>query len=101
MNKTLIAALILSTLSSPAPAEDVCATLSDLAGFLMDKRYSGELMSTMIAGIHTGDANADNLIKDIIRSAYDRPRYTTAEIIRRDKEDFQNDWYRACDRERN
>ena len=89
MKKLLIALAL--TAATTAQAETICETYSGLAETIMDSRQSGTSMATVIAIVRE-DAYATNMV----RIAYEQPRWHTDESQQRAIEDFRDAVYLEC-----
>ena len=68
-----------------------------LAKTIMDGRQKGVEMSQMMNIATAGPVDAANTAtRYMVIEAYNRPRFSTPEIIQRSIVDFQNDMYLAC-----
>ena len=74
--------------------ELLCNNMSLLAKNVMENRQSGTPMREAMA-IVPEDEGAE-LVRGIVLSAYERPRYHTESNIQRAIEDFENDVYLDC-----
>jgi len=67
-----------------------CRSFADFAEVLMQGRQSGVSMTTAM-----GEGESE-LISQLVVRAYEKPRYSTAEMQRKEVEDFKNDVYLEC-----
>lgn len=91
--------LISFTLSWAETDEKIekCKSVAGVAELIMQGRQAGIEMEALITIVQTGeDANANKVIKLMIIEAYDSPRYSTPEYIRRAMIDFKNKWFLFC-----
>lgn len=107
-------ALFAVALSSPAQAEwsgaqkvEFCTLVQDFAKNTMSARQDGRSMLTLLGSIETFEASQDPEVdgfvihvlssyREIIKSAYDEPRFQSPEYIERAIQDFSNTWGSGC-----
>jgi len=68
-----------------------CASFGDLAVTIMTGRQNGVALSTMME-----IAAGNDIVRSIILSAYDKPRYSTPSVQNETIQDFRNDVELAC-----
>lgn len=74
------------------PAEaDFCAELAVLAEALMQLRQMGGALQDALR-----IAGTDDLIREVVLSAWERPRFHTAENQRGEVERFRDTWHLGC-----
>jgi hypothetical protein len=102
MRNILLSALIAATLYSPASAAkmsntELCSMISELAKTVMTKRQEGVLMSVMLTALEKVEQNPYTILtKTLVITAYDRPRFSTAEYKHQAVIDFANSSMSAC-----
>lgn len=101
MRKTL--GLLLATVvitAAPAAAKvdnRVCPQIGQLAKVIMESRQIGVPMSEMMTTmIESGEKRVDELMEQMIKEAYRRPRYHSEVNQQRAAEDFQNELESMC-----
>lgn len=78
-------------------AKQVCTGASELARSIMTARQNGAPMSKMMEIESASDSSSvGNVTRLMVISAYDKPRYSTPEIVAREISDFENEMYLAC-----
>ena len=91
--KHLITALAIA-LASPAYAEaetkDPCAIWGDLAEMAMTARQKGVSLSRALRDV------TDDLVRQVIIDAYEKPRYSGAQFQRREIQDYRSHWELLC-----
>lgn len=94
MKKTLFSLALGMSLSLPVAAEvPFCDSLEDAARTTMEARQVGVPMKTL----WTEAAELDSeLVKEMVKDAYGRPAYESAEYQQESIEEFANMWFLAC-----
>ena len=72
--------------------KSVCESVATLAETVIAKKYEGMSMSKMMSVIGEND-DAD---REIVADAFEMPRYSTEEMIKKQKEEFRDKWYLRC-----
>jgi hypothetical protein len=103
MKKIIISIILLSS-SVHAEENDIYSLCSDLSGLsnkIMTARQNGasmpKLMDAMTNKIPDGKLN--NIVRELIISAYETSRYNSEEIKARKISDFENETYLSCVKE--
>ena len=99
MKKSILICILALGLAFPAFASDICKAVESLAENTMKARQAGSAASDMlgigeIEGVK--GTNESKLLKIIVLSAFEVPRYSSPEYRRRAVEDFKNEWYIWC-----
>ena len=90
----LLAGLLLLGLPGMAPAQTVdetCNAFAEMAGMTMQARQSGVALSDAL-----GVTNGNELLRQIVIDAYQRPRMSVSANRAREVEDFRTEWHLAC-----
>lgn len=94
MFTTLIIAAVTAT--QPVTADTICPRLGETGQLVMENRQDGVAMSEQMGALE-GEQNAlANVIRGIIRAAYEEPRWNTEENQRRAVEEFRNEIESNC-----
>ena len=97
--KTFIAALLTSSLISPAVAGDsrneLCTSISSYANVVMTARQAGFSMSKLMSVAGLEDPAAAGA-KEIVIAAYGQRRWNSERGQQRAIEDFENDIHLGC-----
>ena len=93
--KAIIAALFIALSPMAAQAQQAtCADWGSLAETIMEQRQKGAAMSGLMSLVDGMDG-AD-MVRAIIRDAYNRPRYMTREMQLMEIQDFRNAVEAVC-----
>ncbi len=96
--------------STPAFAQDACASLGEMAASIMQARQSGIPLSQMMQVVNntlenqeatTPEVEAEvaagaSLARELVLAAYETHRWAGDEMIARAIQDFRNEVERAC-----
>ncbi len=91
--------------STPAFAQDACASLGEMAASIMQARQSGIPLSQMMQVVNntlenqeatTPEVEAASLARELVLAAYETHRWAGDEMIARAIQDFRNEVERAC-----
>lgn len=91
--KSIIAALAITTFTAQAFAEDKydeCETDYALAEAIMDARQSG------VSIVNALKPAPDDYIREVVRQAYETPRFSSEEFQRRAVSDYAEMAYKVC-----
>lgn len=94
MKKQIIAAIIITAISTPALAEtwqEKCEVIGELAHVIMKTRQDGASMPSAMK-----TANGYKLAELMVSEAYDEPRYGSEEYKANATNDFRDKWYSDC-----
>ena len=90
---------IASLTAAPSPAEAAppatCEAVADLASTAIYIRSEGVALSDALAAVGDGDG-IPALAAMILRDAYAEPRFTTDDVLRRQREEFRTRWHLWC-----
>lgn len=94
---TLAACLSAHGASKPDEDLDECKRMENSAKMVMKARQAGAPMSKLWdVAVNTNNEYLEEMYKMLIRSAYDKPRFSTEEMQERSVMDFQNEYFSAC-----
>lgn len=74
----------------------MCEPVSSLAETIMRNRQHGAPMVGMMKKLETVDPNIRNVIKSLIITAYEKPRWNSDQMVLREVQDFRDQSYLAC-----
>jgi hypothetical protein len=99
-------ALSIILISSSVFAEEndiysLCSDLSGLSNKIMTARQNGVAMSKLMEAMtnKVPDEQLNNIVRELIISAYETSRYNSEEIKARKISDFENETYLSCIKE--
>jgi len=97
MSKSAIASIAVSAVvvaSTPAISQshETCDKLAKIAETIVEKRYAGVKMRTMMGALESQNAAIEALIQD----AYALPNYQMEEAQNRAKREMSNEVYSLC-----
>ena len=100
MIRLLLAAALLA---APASAQEVsrevhqnCVPIGELAADVMKSRQRGVDFAQVMQTSYQFNGGFRALYQEIIRAAYEKPRFNTSRYRQDAVNDFRNLWYRAC-----
>jgi hypothetical protein len=98
-NLLMTAAIFVATTTSAFAQDEVtpdqiCSTLGELAGIIMEIRQGGAPMSKVISQVPGSD-----VVRALVIGAYDTPRYSTDGYKSEAIEDFSNEAMLTCFKE--
>lgn len=95
MKMHIVSALVAIMIAAPAAATDegqaTCDEISALAEAIMTARQSGVSLGQAMS---IADGNGG--VEEMVIKAWEIPRYSTAQVQRREIEDFRDQWHLVC-----
>lgn len=93
----MLRALILAALIAvPAHAQDTCAAWGSLAETTMKARQDGVSLSDLMGAADRADPEIGAIIRAMVLTAFEKPRFTTPTVQQRTIADFRNDVELGC-----
>ncbi len=93
MKKLILLTALLSTITI---ADDSCSQFYGLGEAIMKSRQSGVPLPTIMKITNNSDVDFKDALKDVIVSAYSKPRYNSKDLQIKVINEFANDLYLQC-----